>query len=54
MKGLINEDGDRKVLSELELNSILEKWAALSLSIVENLIYDAKVSLGGGGYVVVL
>ena len=30
MKGLINEDGDGKVLSELELNTILEKWAALS------------------------
>ena len=51
MKGLINEDEDGKVLSELELNYILEKWAALSSSIVENLIYDAKVSLGGGGYV---
>ena len=51
MKGLINEDGDGKVLSELELNSILERWAALSSSTVENLIYDAKVSLSGGGYV---
>ena len=51
MKGLINEDGDGKVLLELELNSILEKWAALSSSTVENLIYDAKVSLSGGGYV---
>ena len=51
MKGLINKDGDGKVLSKLELNCILEKWAALSSSTVENLIYDAKVSLGGGGYV---
>ena len=51
MKSLINEDGDGKVLSELELNSILERWAALSSSAVENLIYDAKVSLSGGGYV---
>ena len=51
MKGLINEDGDGKVLSELELNSILERWVALSSSTVENLIYNAKVSLSGGGYV---
>ena len=51
MKGLINEDGDGKLLSESELSYILEKWSALSSSTVENLIYDAKLCLNGGGYV---
>ena len=51
MKDLINEDGNGKVLSKLELNTILEKSATLSSSTAKNLIYDAKVSLSGGGYV---
>ena len=51
MKGLINKDGDGKLLSESELNSVLEKRSALSSSTVENLIYDAKLCLSGGGYV---
>ena len=51
MKGLINEDGDGKLLSESELSFVLEKWSALSSSTVENLIYDAKLCLSGGGYV---
>ena len=51
MKGLIDEAGDGRVLSERELDSIFEKWSALNTSTVDNLIHDAKVSLGGGGYV---
>ena len=51
MKGLINEAGGGKVLSEIELNSVFEKWSALSSSIVKNLIHNVKVSLAGGGYV---
>ena len=51
MKGLIDEAGDGRVLSERELDSIFEKWSALSTSTVDNLIHDAKVSLGGSGYV---
>ena len=51
MKGLIDEAGDGRVLSEHELDLIFEKWSALSTSTVDNLIHDAKVSLGGGGYV---
>ena len=51
MKGLIDEAGDGRVLSKRELDSIFEKWSALSTSTVDNLIHDAKVSLGGGGYV---
>ena len=51
MKGLINEDGDGKLLSESELSSVLEKWSALNSSTVENLIYDAKLCLSGGGYI---
>ena len=48
MKGLINEDGDGKLLSENELSSVLEKWSALISSTVENLIYDAKLWSSGG------
>ena len=51
MKGLLNEDGDGKVRSKMELNVVLEKWTGLSSSTMENLIYDAKVSLSGGNYV---
>ena len=51
MKGLIDEAGDGRMLSKRELDSIFEKWSALSTSIVDNLIHDAKVSLGGGGYI---
>ena len=51
MKGLIDEVGDGRVLLERELDSIFEKWSALSTSIVDNLIHHAKVSVGGGGYV---
>ena len=51
MKGLINEDGDGKLLSESELSSVLEKWSALSYLTVENLIYDAKLCLSGRRYV---
>ena len=51
MKGLIDEAGDGRVLSERKLDSIFEKWSALNTSTVDNLIHDAKVSLGGGGYV---
>ena len=51
MKGLIDEAGDGKVLTEHELDTIFEKWSILSSSTMDNLIHDAKVSLGGGGYV---
>ena len=51
MKGLIDEDGNWKALSEDELNLIFEKWSNLSSSTLNNLIHDARVSLGGGGYV---
>ena len=50
-KGLINEDGDGKLLSESELSAVLKKWSALDSSTVENLIYDAKLRLSSGGYV---
>ena len=51
MKGLIDEAGDKKVLTEHKLDTVFEKWSALSSSTMDNLIHDAKVSLGGGGYV---
>ena len=49
MKGLIDEDGNGKALLENELNLIFEKWSNLSSSTLNNLIYDARVSLSGGG-----
>ena len=51
MKGLIDDDGNGKALSEDKLNLIFEKWSSLSSSTLNNLIHDARVSLGGGGYV---
>ena len=51
MKGLIDEDGNEKAFSEEELNLIFEKWSSLSSSTLNNLIHDARVSFGGGGYV---
>ena len=51
MKGLIEEDSNGKALSEDELNLIFEKWSSLSSSTLNNLIHDARVSLGGGGYI---
>ena len=51
MKGLIDEDDNGKALLEDELNLIFEKWSSLSSSTLNNLIHDARVSLGGGGYV---
>ena len=50
MKGLIDEDGNWKVLLEKELNQIFEKWLSLSFSTLNNLIHDARVTLGGRGY----
>ena len=52
MKGLTDEAGDKKVLSKHELDSVFEKWSVLNTLIVNNLIHDAKVSLGGAsGYI---
>ena len=51
IKGFINKDGDGKLLSESELSSVLEKWSTLSSLTMENVIYDAKLCLSGGGYV---
>ena len=50
MKRLIDEDSNGKALSEDKLNLIFEKWSSLSSSTLNNLIHDAMVSLGGGGY----
>ena len=51
MKGLIDEDSNGKALSQNELNLIFEKWSKMSSSTLNNLIHDARMSLGGGGYV---
>ena len=51
MKGLIDEDGNRKVLSKEELNLIFKKWSSLSTSSTNNLIHVAKVTFSRSGYV---
>ena len=51
MQGLINEDGIGNVLSKDELILVYEKWSKLNTSSMNNMIFDVKVNLGGGGYV---
>ena len=38
-------------MSEGELSLVFEKWSKLSTSSMNNMIFDAKVNLGCGGYV---
>ena len=51
IQGLIDANGERKVLIEGQLNLMFEKWSKLSTSSMNNMIHDAKVTLGGSGYV---
>ena len=51
MQRLIDEDGGRKDLSEDKLSLVFEKWSKLSTSSMNNMISDAKLHLGLGGYV---
>ena len=46
MKGLVDEKGDRKKLSEDDFTHVLEKWSALSIPSVNNMIKDARVFCG--------
>ena len=50
MQGLIDEDGGGSAMLEGELSLVFEKWAKLSTSSMKNMIFDAKVNLGCGGY----
>ena len=51
MQGLIDKDGVGSAMSEGELSLVFEKWSKLSTSSMNNMIFDAKVNLGCGGYV---
>ena len=51
MQGLIDEDGGGNNLLEGELSLVFEKWSKLSTSSMNNMISDAKLHLGLGGYV---
>ena len=51
LQGLIDEDGGGNNLLEGELSLVFEKWSKLSTSSMNNMISDAKLHLGLGGYV---
>ena len=51
MKGLVDENGDGKKLSEDDFAQVLDKWSALSTPHVNNMIKDARVLCGQGGYI---
>ena len=51
MKGLVDENGDGKKLSEDDFAQVLEKWSALSTPHMNNMIKDARVLCGQGGYI---
>ena len=51
MQGLIDEDGGGFAMSKGELSLVFEKWSKLSTSSMNNMIFDAKVNFGCGGYV---
>ena len=51
MKGLIDEKGHGKKLSKDDFTKVLEKWLALSTPSMNNMIKDAQVLCGQGGYI---
>ena len=51
MRGLVDELGNGKKLMEEDLAQVFEKWYALSTPCVNNMINDAKVYCGQGGYI---
>ena len=51
LKGLVDESGEGNKLGEKEFAQILEKWSALSTPSVNNMIKDARVLCGQGGYI---
>ena len=46
MKGLVDENGDGKKLSEDDFAQVLEKWSALSTPRMNNMVKDARVLCG--------
>ena len=51
MKGLVDENGDGKKLNKDDLAQVFEKWSALSIPSVNNMIQDVRVLCGQGGYI---
>ena len=51
LKGLVDEFGERNKLGEEEFTQILEKWYALSIPSVNNMIKDARLLCKQGGYI---
>ena len=51
LKGLVDESEEGNKLGEEEFAQILEKWSALSTPSMNNMIKDARVLCGQGGYI---
>ena len=50
MQGFINESGIEKMLIKGELSLVFEKWSKFNTSSMNNIIFDAKLNLGGKGH----
>ena len=51
LKGLVDESGEGIKLTEEDLAQVFEKWYALSTPCVNNMIKDARMHCGQGGYI---
>ena len=51
LKGLVDESGKERKLTEEDLAQVFEKWYALSTPCVNNMIKDARMHCGQGGYI---
>lgn len=51
LKGLLNERGKRRKLTEEELAQVFEKWSKLGSRSLRNLIAEARRFCGQGGYI---
>ena len=51
MKGLVDKADEGTKLSEMEFSQVLEKWSMLNTPSVKNMIRDARVHCGDGGYI---
>ena len=51
LKGLVDESSEGTKLTEEDLAQVFEKWSALSTLCVNNMIKDARMHCGQGGYI---
>ena len=51
LKGLVDESGKGSKLTEEDLAQVFEKWSTLSMPYINNMIKDAKMHCGQGGYI---